>query len=177
MTRSSINRRLSLPLSFLYFRGLFRSSFFSSLRCAAQPRSPQNHDRLSRSHYRSRGNVNTCLATADLSGRIKNTISGREPGNVCLIELRRNHGVVIFTARRVSFRWLPGVKNEKSVPPALRLCALTSPPPPNKVARKLPGYQFQCCARCSACLVAYQFHFRSGDIGAYMYMHASAVFA
>lgn len=92
MIRSSTNRHCTSLFFFCIFAVASVLPFFSLFTLRCQSRSLQNRGRSSRSRYWPRGNVNTCLATTDLSGRIKNTISGREPGNACLIESRSNHG-------------------------------------------------------------------------------------
>lgn len=90
--------------------------------CALPTAFTANRRSPSRSHGRPRGNVNTCLATADLSGRIKNTISGMcEPGSARKARLQPNRITGAITgydfhgaARRAPFRQLVGQrKSEK----------------------------------------------------------------
>lgn len=93
---------------FSYFCGLSLSLSLLFFCAALLTASTTNHGRSSRSRCRPRGNVNTCLATADLSERIKNTISGRASWEARkaraggLIESRRNHGPRF--SRRTAFR-------------------------------------------------------------------------
>ena len=126
------------PFFFIFSRSFPLFFFFLfALRC--QPQSPQNRGRSSRFHYWSRGNVNTCLATTDLSERIKNTISGREPANACLIESRRNHGKRF--SRHAAFRSadysaLKTKKAHRSVPSFTRLASSFNIPSSSKIRLK-----------------------------------------